>query len=271
MQRDVRDARFARFNFKQFAITAGLLIVLALTIGTVVPAQTPAKPAQEPAPVVNVNDPKELIAAFRKVEAASVADAEEQLYGKKMYMSHHMRPIAPSHFAGYALTVLLKKEEHKEGSAAQQGMLTAIDEGAPDSVYVMVVENGDDIAGIGALMGMTMSVRGFAGAVIDGGVRDIQHLNRIGFPVFARGIVPSTSVNHYRFAGSNIPVTCDGVPVNPNDIIVADNDGVVVVPRANAAEVLAKAQALDFTEHSMYPFIEKYRSIVKAVAAFGRI
>jgi regulator of RNase E activity RraA len=120
-------------------------------------------------------------------------------------------------------------------------------------------------------MGTAMSVRGFAGAVIDGGVRDTRYLQHIGFPVYARGIVPSTSVGHYRFGGSNIPVTCDGVHVEPNDIIVADNDGVVVVPRARAADVLKLAQELDFKEHSMIPYIEKYKSIVKAVEQFGRI
>jgi regulator of RNase E activity RraA len=261
--------RYARF--KRYILTAGLLTTLALAAGAVSLAQQSQSPAAAPAPEVNVNDPKELIAAFRRVEAASVADAQEQLYGKKMYMSHRMRPIAPSHFAGFATTVMLKKEEHKEGASAQQGMLKAIDDGGTDSVYVMVVEDGADIAGIGALMGTAMNVRGFAGAVIDGGVRDVQHLNRMGFPVYAIGIVPSTSVNHYRFAGANIPVKCDGVDVNPQDIIVADNDGVVVVPRAQAGAVLKAAQELDFKEHAMYPYIEKYKSIVKAVAEFGRI
>jgi 4-hydroxy-4-methyl-2-oxoglutarate aldolase len=59
--------------------------------------------------------------------------------------------------------------------------------------------------------------------------------------------------------------------VNANDVIVADMDGVVVVPADKAAEVLAKAQQLDFTEHSMLPFIEKYKSLREAVAKFGRL
>jgi regulator of RNase E activity RraA len=83
--------------------------------------------------------------------------------------------------------------------------------------------------------------------------------------------VPSTSVGHYRFAGADIPITCDGVEVDPGDIIVADQDGVVVVPKVHAADILIKAQTLDNSEHSMYPFIEKYHSIVEAVQKFGRI
>jgi regulator of RNase E activity RraA len=96
-------------------------------------------------------------------------------------------------------------------------------------------------------------------------------LRKIGFPVFATGIVPSTSVHHYRFAGAQIPVVCNGVPVSPGDIVVADSDGVAVVPRAQAQQVLRLAQQMDFKEHSMYAVIEQLRSIVEAVKKFGRL
>jgi regulator of RNase E activity RraA len=211
-----------------------------------------------------------LLDGFRHVEAASVSDAVEQITGKKTFMSHRMRPVFPAKFAGLALTVLLKKEANHDPDALK-GMLAAIDHGGPNSVYVMVVEDGNDIAGIGGLMGTAMAARNFSGAVIDGGVRDVSYLQKIGFPVFALGIVPSTSVGHYRFAGSNIAVVCDGVSVSPGDFIVADADGVVVVPRAEAAQVLAAAKELDYKEHSMYGTIEKLKSIEEAVAKFGRL
>ena len=212
-----------------------------------------------------------LIEGFRLVEAASVSDAMEQLYGQRGYMTHQMRPLFTTKFAGPAVTVLLKKDEHREGSPASQGMLDAIDAAPAGSVYVMVLEQGADIAGIGGLMATAMKFRGLAGAIVDAGIRDTPQIRRLQFPVFSLGVVPSTSVNHYRFAGSNVPVTCAGVRVNPADIIVADEDGVVVVPRSRAAEVLKKAQELDDTEHKMLPFIEKFRSIKEAVAKFGRI
>jgi regulator of RNase E activity RraA len=107
--------------------------------------------------------------------------------------------------------------------------------------------------------------------VIDGGVRDVGYLHKIGFPVYALGIVPSTSVTHYRFVGANIPVVCDGVPVSAGDIIAADADGVVVVPRAIAPQVLKLAQQMDFNEHSMYAYIEKLKSLEEAVKKFGRL
>ena len=215
-------------------------------------------------------DPKLMLEAYRHVEAASVSDAEEQLLHQKHYMSHKMQAIFPTKFAGTALTVLLKKEENTDPKALS-GMLTAIDSGGPGAVYVMKVEDGEDIAGMGGLMGTAMFARGFTGAVVDGGVRDLPQLKKIGFPVYATGPVPSTSVGHYRFGGVNVPLEVAGAHVEANDIIVADQDGVVVVPRASASKVLIKAQQLDFSEHSMYSYIEKFHSIVEAVKQFGRI
>lgn len=211
-----------------------------------------------------------LLEGFRHVEVASVSDAIEQLTGRKMYMSHRMRPIFNTKFAGFALTVLLKKEVN-DNPDALDGMLAAIDQGSKDSVYVMVVEDGNDIAGMGGLMGTAMSAREFSGAVIDGGVRDVAYLQKIGFPVYALGIVPSTSLRHYRFAASNTPVVCDGVEVKPGDIVAADSDGVVVVPRSDARKVLTLAQEMDFKEHSMYAYIERLKSIAEAVKKFGRL
>ena len=248
-------------------IVAGLLLVgflcVILSTASFLRAQSDSSPAA-------LSDAA-LIAGFRRVEVASVSDALEQLTGKRMYMSHRMHPIFTTKFAGFARTVLLKKDEGNSDPAALNGMLEAIDQGSTDSVYVMVVEGGEDVAGMGGLMGTAMAARGYAGAVIDGGVRDVAYLRKIGFPVYATGIVPSTSIHHYRFGGSQTPVTCDGVPVNAGDIVVADSDGVVIVPRARAAEVLKLAQQMDFKEHSMYAVIEQTKSIVEAVRKFGRL
>src|ERR1700730_2748254 len=253
-----RSHAFTRLNrFKRLFILVG--VSLAAMLGLAWPP--PARPLQEPQ---QANDGASLLDGYRHVEVASVSDALEQIAGRKMYLSHRMRPIFPTRFAGFALTVALKKETNHD-AAALKGMLAAIDQGGPNSVYVMVVEDGADIAGMGGLMGTALSERNFSGAVSDGRVRDVAYLQKIGFPVYALGIVPSTSIGHYRFAGANIRVVCEGVEVNPADIIVADADGVVVVPRASAAKVLALAQEMDFKEHSMYAVIEKLKSIEGAV------
>ena len=251
-------------RFARISTAIGLCCASVLTITRIVEADAPKTAAEYAA------DPIAMIDAYRHVEAASVSDAMEQLLHEKRYMSHRMQSIFPGKFAGTALTVLLVKQENHDADALA-GMLKAIDTGGAGSVYVMKVEDGSDIAGMGGLMGTAMFSRGFSGAVIDGGVRDLPQLKKIGFPVYALGPVPSTSVGHYRFAGMNIPIDCDGVKVSPKDIIVADQDGVVVVPHEHAAEVLVLAQKLDDSEHSMYPFIERFHSIQEAVKQFGRI
>jgi len=245
-------------------VMGGLLASSLLVVTHVMVADAPKSAEEYKA------DPALLLEAYRHVEAASVSDAMEQMLHEKRYMSHRMQAIFPTKFAGRALTVKLVKQENHDADALS-GMLKAIDTGAAGSVYVMSVEDGADIAGMGGLMGTAMFARGFAGAVVDGGVRDLPQLKRLGFPVYALGPVPSTSVTHYRFGGANLPVMCDGVQVMPDDIIVADQDGVVVVPKDRAAEILVKAQALDESEHSMYPYIEKLHSIEEAVKKFGRI
>jgi len=233
-----------------------ILSVLILSLAAWIPAQ----PAGDP-----------LMEGFRLAEVASVADAIEQLYGKQNYMFHDMRALFKTKFAGPAVTVLMKKEEHKEGSAASQGMIEAIDTAPPGSVYVMVLEDGLNYGAIGGLMVTTMKVRSLAGAIVDGSIRDLPQIQRLQFPVYSRGVSPGTTIGHYRCVGVNVPVICAGVKVNPKDIITADEDGVVVVPQDKAAEILKKAQELDNAEHSTYPFIERFKSLKEAVAKFGRI
>lgn len=247
-------------NSKRLALVTAFTILLAIWLAA---AQSSSGPM--------ARSDKDLLEGFRRVEVASVSDAIEQLTGQRMYLSHRMQPIFTAKFAGFARTVQLKKDEGNNDPKALAGMLAAIDEGSEDSVYVMAVEDGADIAGMGGLMGTAMAARGYVGAVVDGGVRDVAYLRKIGFPVYATGMVPSTSVHHYRFGGSQVPLKCDGVTVTPGDIVAADSDGVVVIPRGRAAEILTLAQQMDFKEHSMYPVIEKLKSIQEAVKQFGRL
>jgi regulator of RNase E activity RraA len=258
-----------RDKFSRLSVVVAIVAASIFVFGALIHVHL-ARAQSNATPTTPLTD-SDLVAQFRHVEVASVSDALEQITHKKMYMTHHMQPIFTSKFAGFARTVQLKKDEGNSDPEALSGMLEAIDQGSTDSVYVMVVEDGEDIAGMGGLMGTAMAARGYAGAVIDGGVRDVAYLRKIAFPVFTTGIVPSTSVHHYKFGGSQIPLVCNGVPVNPGDIVVADSDGVAVVPKAQAQAVLTMAQQMDYKEHSMYALIEQWKSIVQAVKKVGRL
>src|SRR5690349_21448442 len=137
-------------------------------------------------------NPALLIDGYRHVEVASVSDALEQLHGRRSFMSHRIHAISDGKIAGFAVTVQMDKAEGS-APAAVTPMQQVLDQAPAGSVYVMTVADGDDIAGIGGLMATAMNARGFSGAVIDGGVRDVAYLRKIAFPVYASGIVPSTS------------------------------------------------------------------------------
>jgi regulator of RNase E activity RraA len=211
-----------------------------------------------------------VVEAFRTVEVASIADAIEQLYGTKNYMTPDMRPIFKTKFAGRAVTVNMAKYENKEGGGPTQPMIQVIDTAPEGSVFVMAIEDGTSYGVIGGLMGTTLKMRGVVGAIVDGSARDLPQLNRLQLPVFSRGVAPGTTIGHYKATG-NVPVVCAGVKINPGDIIAADEDGVVVIPREREADILKKAQQLDYTEHATYPFIEQTKSLAQAVAKFGRL
>lgn len=232
--------------------------------------QTSGQPANQEVTPQYDRDPSALLDAYRHVEVASVSDAIEQILGKRMYLSHRMHPLGSPRFTGYAVTVRMEKHENHDAHAVD-GMLETIDRGEKNSVYVMSVEDGADMAGMGGLMGTAMAAREFSGAIIDGAVRDTAYLKKIGFPVYATGVAPSTLVGHYKCAGTQVPVIIDGVTIHPGDLVAADSDGVVVVPRDRAADIVKLAQQLDFKEHTMYPLIEKTKSIEDAVKQFGRL
>jgi regulator of RNase E activity RraA len=151
-----------------FAIAGILFLCTIWQLSSTLQAQSSGAPP--------LNENEALLDSYRHVEVASVSDALEQLTGRKMYLSHKMQAIFPTKFAGFALTVKLSKDEGNKDPGALSGMLAAIDQGTRNSVWVMAVEDGADIAGMGGLMGTTMSARGYAGAVIDGGVRDVGQL-----------------------------------------------------------------------------------------------
>jgi 4-hydroxy-4-methyl-2-oxoglutarate aldolase len=94
----------------------------------------------------------------------------------------------------------------------------------------------------GDLLGYSCKVHGVAGMVIDGAARDAEGLQAVGFPVFARGVLPMGPFKDSP-GSINVPISCGGIAVRPGDIILGDADGVIVVPLEEAVDVLAKSQA----------------------------
>ena len=246
-----------------YAILQAAAVVAAAAL--MVAAAAPKKAAAVP------DDP--LIAGFKATYPASVSDAVELVTGKSGTMRHDMKLVTGKAMVGRAATSLAKAAppEAATPALATKHSVEMIDEAKPGEVGVIVMEDTLDIAAMGNLMGTAASVRGMAGMVLDGAIRDIWDIRRMGLTVYARSATPATAVGHYATVAKNVPVECAGVTVRPGDIIVADEDGVVVVPQERAEEVLKKAKEIDDRERGMFPFIREHKSLQKAIELFNRI
>ena len=244
------------------------IVLLTLPVLVMAVALTTRGAAQTPAPA---GDP--LIAGFKSTYAASVSDAVELITGRNGTMRHDMKLMTGATLVGRATTSLARpaSPEQSTGALSTRHSVEMIDEAKPGEVGVIVMEGTLDIAAMGNLMATAALERGMAGMVLDGAIRDMWDIRRMGLTVYARSKSPRTAVGHYATVARNVAVECAGVTVRPGDIIVADEDGVVVVPQDQAAAVLKRAQEIDDTERGMYPFIRQFKSLREAIAKFNRI
>jgi regulator of RNase E activity RraA len=213
---------------------------------------------------------EQILAAFTKASTGNVADAVDETTGVRGFMSPDMKPVFKAKVIGPAVTVLLRRALRNDKRDWPNLQIQALDEAPAGSVVVEVLEDGLDTAGIGNLMATTAKVRGLAGMVIDGGARDVEELEEIGFPVWSRSLTPATSLGRYVPVAKNVPVVCGGVTVRPGDWIVADRTGVVVVPSDALSRVLELLAQYDDKETRMVPLIRESKSMGKALEKFNR-
>ena len=214
---------------------------------------------------------KDIIESFKLVAVASVADAVDKVCGHRGYMDSSIKPrINDMRICGPAATVL---EAASDEFVPPQHALDLIDEAPAGSVIVISIAGGEpDVAVWGGLMTAGAVANGHVGAVLDGGVRDLTEIRRdYAFPVYARDVSPGTTLGRYKTVAAQVPVKVAGVMVHPGDIVVGDVDGVVVVPKERAAEVLKMAQEIDERELEQAKLIIAQRSLRKGLAKYGRI
>jgi len=171
------------------------------------------------------------VRAAARFQAAILADVA----GRRGTMHGRIAPIARSmRCAGPALTIEVRPGDnlmiHAALTFAQAGDVLVID-GKADLTCALM----------GAIMMNQCKARGLAGVIIDGAVRDVDELVELGFPVFAAGANPNGPTK-FQPGRVNWPIAIGGVSVNPGDLVVGDADGVVVVPRLDAARVLALSE-----------------------------
>lgn len=217
---------------------------------------------QEPTPEV-LEGFRELLSYYSP--SCIVADVQE----RSGVMRSYLRPLVPgTKFVGPALTVRLQPGDEVD-------CLDALAVAQAGDVIVVDAAGETETAIWGGLMARLCKMKGVAGAVVDGAIRDTDEIRDLAFPIFSKAIVPRST--HSPFSGRmepievNVVIQCGGVVVRPGDILVADEVGVTVVPLEAAGEVLARAREQAEQEERTRARIQEGKTVEELLEEFGRL
>jgi regulator of RNase E activity RraA len=207
------------------------------------------------------------IERLTKLYTPVVADVLDKLGFRQQTMRADIRPLFPqARAAGFALTVQTVPARETAPACPYASELAAVDALEPDDVLVV---SGCDWSFWGELLSTAARYRGCRGVVIDGYTRDTRAIMEMGFPVFCRGIHPADSLGRLDVSDHNVPITCGGVGVSPGDLILADHDGIVVIPQAIAEEALRLAEEKVSGENLVRKALQGGMSTTEAFKKYG--
>ncbi|UCD56976.1 MAG: RraA family protein [Candidatus Hydrogenedentota bacterium] len=222
----------------------------------------------------------ELCDRMEQLYTAAVSDVLDELGMWSQVMEAGFAPIIPeAAAAGPAFTIAEEKAEQRVRLEEMDpsflvGMLDAFCGTMEKGQIIVVSTNGFWGAGAyGELMATTAKYYGgVKGAVVDGPIRDVRRVVEIGFPVWAKGSIPTDSVGRAKLVGINENIVCGGVEVTPGDIVFADRDGVVVIPQAADLKLIVeKAEEVVHAERRSRDALRKGASLREVYERYGRL
>ncbi len=218
----------------------------------------------------------EMVERYGEVRVADVVDALDRFgFHDRVLISSEIKPLYPGiRMAGFALTVNATRVQEEIPSMTPAEYERYAEEwyknranydcfmklARPGNVIVLNMAGYLDVGFWGSMVALVAKDKGVEGVVLDGGCRDTLEIQRIGFPVFcrARGRTEVIGRIELRPENVNVPVVVGGVCVNPRDVIVGDDDGVVVVPRKAASEILERAELqLALDRKAQKPYLDR--------------
>jgi 4-hydroxy-4-methyl-2-oxoglutarate aldolase len=183
-----------------------------------------------------------LLERLRQLYPAVVSDCLDRMGYRRQVMQPHIRPLYPeARMAGFAMTVHCIEVDALPANEDDyyKGELQAVDSLMPGDVMVVSTSTGSYW---GELLATASRYRGAVGIVADAYARDIERLIEMQFPTFVAGILATDSLGRIDVDQVGVPVECGGVTVKPDDLVLADYDGIVVVPSAVAEEAISRAE-----------------------------
>ncbi|MGE5140378.1 MAG: RraA family protein [Rudaea sp.] len=213
--------------------------------------------------------PDQDLAGFRSLlqvysPSCIVADCME----RRNVLRSDIRPLYDARFAGFALTVKLYPGDLVD-------CLDALAVAQKDDVIVVDAAGETETSIWGGLMAGLCQQKGVVGAVVDGAIRDIDEIKALGFPIYSRAVIPRSTHSPYSKRMEpievNVPIHCGGTLVNPGDLVLADEIGVVVIPAGETADVLARARAQAEQEEATRKRIREGKTVDELLREFGRL
>ncbi len=227
------------------------------------PRGVPGDPSADPSA-----DP--LAARAARLASSTLANALDDA-GLHHHVIATIKAVSPGmRFAGPAVTVRERAGDYG-AFTSEDFKIGAILEAAGPGDVIVVELGGAACSTWGGMASLAAKVKGVAGLLVDGGVRDLEEMIAFDFPVFARHLVPTTGRRRLKVEAIGAPVEVDGVAVAPGDIIVADGSGAVCLPRADAEEIVTRAEALQRDDEAAVAEIQKGLSFSEAMKKFTRI
>lgn len=206
---------------------------------------------------------------FEAIYTAAIADILDDRGRREQTLPPSIRPLSPgTRIAGPAFTIRGRPAEQAERDEALRAVLAMLGEVPAGHVAVYACEQ-DVSAHLGELSVASLAARGVAGCVLDGGCRDVRFIRETGFPVFCSHVTPEDSTWRWQLEATQVAVTIGRVRVEPGDWVVGDDDGVVVVPAALAADVLAEAERKAATESEIRAAVREGLAPLEAYRRYG--